>query len=102
MESFEFSAYINISRVQSKMQGQGIRMKSVPEVQHSPYTVWLPSRIFPNYPEVFSFIGFDAEMRPFFVALTYVENQFFALDVRLATESELARYWCPGQLSQPV
>lgn len=99
MESFEFSAYINLSRVQSRMQAQHIRMKSIPEVQHSPYTVWLPSRVFTNYLEVFSFIGFDTEMRPFFVALTYVENQFFALDVRLATAAELTRYWCPGQLS---
>ena len=102
MEDFNFSPYINLNRVQSRMQAQGIRMKSVPEVQHNSSTVWLPSRSFPGYPEVFSFIGFDADMRPFFVALTYVENQFFALDVRLATTAELTRYWCPGQLPQSV
>ncbi len=84
------------------MQELGVKMKSVPQVQHNPRTVWLPSRSFPGYPEVFSFIGFDAEIRPLFVALAYVENQFFALDVRLATESELARYWCAGQLPQSV
>lgn len=102
MENFNFSTYINLSRVQSRMQARGIGMKTVPQVQHNPRTVWLPSRSFPDYPEVFSFIGHDTEMRPFFVALTYVESQFFALDVRLATEAELSRHWCPGQLPQPV
>ena len=102
MEDFNFSTYINLSRVQSQMQARGIRMKSVPEVQHNPRTIWLPSRSFPGYPEVFSFIGFTAEVQPFFVALTYVENQLFALDVRLATEAELSRYWCPSQLPQSV
>lgn len=102
MGEFNFSTYINLSRVQSRMQARGIRMKSVPEVQQNLRTIWLPSRSFPGYPEVFSFIGHDEEMRPFFVALTYVESQFFALDVRLATEVELARYWCSGQLSQSL
>ncbi len=77
-------------------------MKSLPDVQHNPRTVWLPSGTLIGYPEVFSFIGFDTQMKPLFVALTYVESQFFALDVRLATESELARYWCAGQLPQSV
>jgi len=77
-------------------------MKSVAEVQHNPRTVWLPSRGFPGYPEVFSFISFDAQMRPFFVALAHVETRFFALDVRTATEAELARYWCASQLPQSV
>lgn len=102
MEDFDFSTYINLSRVQSQMQASGIRMKSPSEVQHNPRTVWLPSRSISGYPEVFFFIGYDAEMRPFFVALAYVESQFFALNVRLATEAELARYWCSGQLPQPI
>jgi hypothetical protein len=102
MEPLDFSTHINISRVQSKMQERHIRMKSIPEVQHNPRTVWLPSHNLIGYPETFSFIGFDTEMQPLFVALTYVESQFFALDVRRATESELARYWCSGQLPQPI
>lgn len=102
MADFNFSTHIDLSRVQSQMLERRIRMKSVLEVQHNPRTVWLPSRSFPGYPEVFSFIGFDAQMRPFFVALAYVESKFFALDVRAATEAELARHWCAGQLSQPV
>ncbi len=102
MENFDFSSYISLIRVQTRMQERTISMKSVPQVQHNPRTVWLPSRSFPGYPDVFSFIGFDAEMLPFFVALTYIEGQFFALDVRKATESEIARYWCSGQLPQSV
>lgn len=102
MADFNFSTYIDLSRVQSRMQERGIGMKSVPEVQHNPRTVWLPSGSFPGYHEVFSFIGFDAQVRPFFVALAYVETKFFALDVRAAIEAELARYWCAGQLSQSV
>ena len=96
MEDPNFSTYINLSLVQTRMQAQGIGMRSIPEVQHNPRTAWLPSRSFPAYPEVFSFIGFDEKMQPLFVALTYAENQFFALDVKRATESELARYWCAG------